>query len=56
MHIMSWTAPKIQAMLLKVAPVKAAPNLRPMAAKMSGPHAPSPRTAGAASKSGYGGK
>lgn len=51
---MSWTAPKIQAMLLRVAPARAAADLRP--GKAVAAHSPSPRAFAAGSKSGYGRK
>lgn len=50
-----WTAPKIAAMLLKVAPAKTEPNLR--LGGMNKPvRAPSPRMFGAGSQTGYGRK
>ena len=52
---MAWTAPKIQALLLKVS-VPKTPSQRPAAAKVSPAHAPSPRQFSAESQSGYGRK
>ena len=54
--IMAWTAPKIQAMLLKVAPAKTPTILRPQTGKMQSLHAPSPRQFSAESQSSYGRK
>jgi hypothetical protein len=54
--LMTWTAPKIQAMLLKVAPAKTPTILRPVTAKMQAAHAPSPRQFSAESQSSYGRK
>jgi hypothetical protein len=53
---MSWTAPKIQAMLLKVAAPKTPTALRPGMPKMQSAHAPSPRQFSAESQSSYGRK
>ena len=50
-----WTAPKIQAMLLRV-PASKLVSQRPGTAKMGSVHAPSPRQFSAESQSGYGRK
>lgn len=52
---MAWTPAKIQALLLRVAPAKAATNLRPVTANKPG-RAPSPRSFAAGTSTGYGRK